>query len=327
MTRIASALLIAGFLASLTGCEALKSTFKRKENAPPMISATNPSLEVITSAINRNSQMIRNLTTENASIYVPGVVIPLQSRLTFERPKRLRIQASASSLSGKELDFGSNDTLFWFWMRRLQGEMYYCRHDQFALCPVRSAVPIEPDWLIEALGMSEFKPNDKHSGPTLTSEGNWEIVSVCQTASGQFTKRTVVDAKVGWVVRQEVYSPQNELIASAAAVDLRYDRLTGIYYPKRVEVHCQGTDGKITIDLGSPKFNTMEPIPSATFDMPTFDGYRAVDLCSPDFLRNRGSVMPVSSAEPALRFSPAMTTPVAIQESTTSQAAIQTVVK
>ncbi|MDR3183353.1 MAG: hypothetical protein LBT89_10660 [Planctomycetaceae bacterium] len=339
MNKTVSVLLAVLIIVSLAGCESLKNAFKRKDNAPPMITADNPSLEHITSAINRNSQMIHTLTAENASVYVPGVLLPLQSKIVFERPKKLRIQGAASSLSSKEFDFGSNDTLFWFWMRLLKGEMYYCRHDQFAVCPVRSNIPIEPEWLIDAMGLAEFKPNDRHSGPTKTADGNWEIVSLCQTPSGQFTKRTVVDAKVGWIIRQEMYSPQNELIASSAATDLRYDRSAGIYYPKRVSVQCRGAEGTITIDLGVPVFNTQQAPPSM-FEMPPFDGYRAIDLCSPEFLRSRGSVMPGNpdgaAAVPAvynptaLIAAPMTSEPMTSEparQPQTSQAAIETVVR
>jgi hypothetical protein len=235
--------------------------------------------------------MIRNFTTENASITVPGWMMPLHSRLTFERPKRLRIQGSASSLSSQEFDFGSNDELFWLWMRRNPGEMWYCRHEQYPMSPLRSAIPIDPDWLIEALGIVEFKPTDQHFGPTRLSDGNWEIVSHCQTPSGQYIKRTVVDAKVGWIIRQELYTPQNQLVALAEATDLRYDRGAGIYYVKRVSVQCQGMDGKMIIDLGSPTFNTSASFTSSMFVMPVYEGYRAVDLCGPEVLQRSGVLM------------------------------------
>ena len=277
----------------LTGCASLQNLFKSK-NAPPPLPFTHdpqPTLEQITSGVNRNSQTIQNFTTENASISVPGAVIPLHSRLTFERPKRLRIQGAVSSLGNQEFDFGSNDVLFWLWMRKNAGEMWYCRHDQYPTCPVRSAIPIDPDWLIEALGMVEFKPTDQHFGPTRLNDGNWEIVSHCQTLSGQYIKRTVIDAKIGWVVRQELYTPQNSLIASAEATDLRFDRGTGIYYVKRVSVQCQGMEGKMTIDLGSPTFNSSALFSASMFEMPMFEGYRAVDLCGPEFMEHRGVIM------------------------------------
>ena len=299
----------------LPGCATLQNPFKRKETPPPMVPPT-PTLEQITSAINRNSQTIQNFTTENASIHIPGVMIPLQARLTFERPKRLRIQGSVSSLGSQEFDFGSNDELFWLWTRKGTGEMWYCRHDLYPVCPVRSAIPIDPDWLVEALGMVEFKPTDQHFGPTRQSDGNWEIVSYCQTPSGQYRKRTVIDAKVGWVIRQELYTPQNELVALAEATDLRFDKITGIYYVKRVSVWCQGMDSnsKMTLDLGSPTFNTPTPFSPTMFVMPPYEGYQPVDLCSPEFMQQRGVVMP----PPAM---PPMTMP------NVPEASIQTVIR
>jgi len=280
----------------LTGCASLQNLFNRKDAPPPLsfTSSPQPTLEQITSAVNRNSLAIQNLTTESASIHIPGVMFPLHARLTFERPKRLRIQGSLSSASSQEFDFGSNDDLFWLWTRKGTGEMWYCRHDLYPVSPVRSAIPIDPNWLIEALGMVEFKPTDHHTGPNRMSDGNLEIISYCQTPSGQYLKRTVVDSKVGWVIRQELYTPQNELVAQADATDLRFDRTTGIYYVKRVSVWCQGMDSasKMTIDLGSPTFNTSAAFASTLFVMPSYEGYRAVDLCSPEFMQNRGVVMP-----------------------------------
>jgi hypothetical protein len=279
---------------SLTGCAALQNLFKRPQPVPPLdyTKVAQPTLEQITSAVNRNSQAIRNFTTENASIHMPGpIIMPLSSRLTFERPKRLRIQGSMSSIGGQEFDFGSNDILFWLWIRR-EKEMWYCRHDLYPMCPMRATIPIDPDWLIEALGIVEFKPTDQHLGPTRLEDGNWEIVSHCQTPSGQYLKRTVLDSKIGLVLRQELYTPQNTLIALAETKNVKYDPIAGVHYVKRVEVQCQGMDGKMTIDLGTPTFNTSASFAAKTFDMPTFEGYRAVDLCSPAFLQPHGTVMP-----------------------------------
>ena len=157
---------------------------------------------------------------------------------------------------------------------------------------MRDAIPIDPDWLIEALGIVEFKPMDQHFGPTRLNDGNWEIYSHCQTPSGQFIRRTVFDKKNGWITRQELYTPQKELIATAQVTDSRYEPSAGVYYAKRVEVQCQGMTGKMTIDLGSPTFNRTETFASETFLMPTYEGYRAVDLCGPEVLEHRGVVMP-----------------------------------
>ena len=170
--------------------------------------------------------------------------------------------------------------------------MWYCRHDLYPVSPVRAAIPIDPDWLAEALGIVEFKPTDQHFGPTRLADGNWEIISHCQTPSGQYTKRTVIDSKVGWVMRQELYTPQNELIALAESSDWQLDRGTNICFARRIAVQCQGMEGKMMIDLGSPTFNSSIPLVASMFVMPVFEGYRAVDLSSPEFLHPRGVVMP-----------------------------------
>ena len=288
--NIPTVLLPVLLLTAFPGCEALKMAFRAKAPAAPPLTtqeAKTLSLAEITAAINRNSMAIRNMSTENGQIMAPGILIPPQTRLTFERPKRLRIQSSVA-MSGQELDFGSNDMLFWIWNRRLpEKEMYFCRHDQFPTCPVRNLVPIEPDWIIEAIGIVEFLPTDLHEGPVQTEDGHLAIISRRQTATGQFVKRTVIDAKTAWVLRQEMYSPQNELVALAISSDHRYDNNTGVHYARRVEVKFQGSKGKVILDLGTPTFNTTMPFNSAMFQMPNFDGFRAVDICGPEFLQNR----------------------------------------
>lgn len=284
------------------GCQSLKNLFRKKDPLPPDIlpTSTQPlTLEQITTAINRNGMAIRTMSTEEASVMVPGILWPVKAMIAFERPNRLRIQGGATTLTGREIDFGSNESLFWLWVRRLpEKEMYYCRHDQFPNCPVRSMFPIEPSWLIEALGIVEFSVAEQHEGPFPIEDGNLMIVSHRQTPAGRFFKRTIVGGKTGWVLRQEMYSPQNELVALALSSDHRYDRATGIVYARKIEVQCQGAEGKMTIDLGVPKFNSQTPFPAAMFTMPNYDGYRPVDICAPEFLQNRVGGIPLSSATP-----------------------------
>lgn len=284
------------------GCQSLKNLFRKRDPAPPNLLpvTTQPlTLEQITTAINRSSMAIRTMSTEEASVMVPGILWPVKAMIAFERPNRLRIQGGATTLTGREIDFGSNESLFWLWVRRLpEKEMYYCRHDQFPNCPVRSMFPIEPSWLIEALGIVEFSPSELHEGPFPTEDGNLMIVSHRQTSTGRFSKRTIVGGKTGWVLRQEMYSPQNELVAIALSSDHRYDTKTGIVYARKVEVQCQGAEGKMTIDLGVPTFNSQTPFPAAMFTMPNYDGYRPVDICGPEFLQNRVGGIPLSSTTP-----------------------------
>ena len=269
-------------LLPLSGCAALKNFFGPKTPKPPVVNLQeNITLEQILTMLNRNSMLIRNMTTEDATLRIPEVPFPLRTSMTFERPKRLRIRGSVSALSGQEFDFGSNDMLFWLWARKAEPkEIYYCRHDQFATSPVRHTIPIEPDWILEALGIVEFRPDEHHEGPFPIEGNQLMVITRRQTASGQFTKKTTIDAKTTCILRQEMYSPQNVLIAQSISSDHRHDKATGVLYAKRIEVQCQGSQGTLTIDLGNPTFNSLTPIPIGLFTMPTFDGYRPVDLAN-----------------------------------------------
>ena len=81
---------------------------------------------------------------------------------------------------------GSNDELFWFWVRRAQPPAtYYCRHDQFAASPARQDFPIDPYWLIEAFGIAELDPALPHQGPFRLPGGQLEVRTIREIPKGQ----------------------------------------------------------------------------------------------------------------------------------------------
>jgi hypothetical protein len=174
-------------------------------------------------------------------------------------------------------------------MVKRERDLYYCRHSQFPNCPVRNVLPVDPDWLIEALGIVEFKDNEQHEGPYPSVDGknNWVIITRRTNQNGQFVKKTTVDAKTGLVSKQEIFSPQNEMIAAAISDDYRLDVQSGISYARKVEIYYAGATGKITINLGSPQFNQTTNIASNLYTMPTYEGRNPVDICSEEFLRSR----------------------------------------
>ena len=75
--------------------------------------------EQIVAAVNQNSARINSLTVTNATISIPDALgLPLLSgNIAAERPGRFRLTA-ATAVTGQELDVGSNDELFWMWIRR-----------------------------------------------------------------------------------------------------------------------------------------------------------------------------------------------------------------
>ena len=133
-------------------------------NPLPRVLPPSPSLEQVIEVVNRNNSQIQSFSTNRATLSGPGFPT-LRASVAFQRPGRFRLRAE-TGLTGAELDLGSNDELFWFWMRRNQPPaVYYCRHDQFAVSQTRQMLPFEPAWLIEALGVAELDPGLPHQGP------------------------------------------------------------------------------------------------------------------------------------------------------------------
>ena len=113
-----------------------------------------PSLDQVVDIVNDNSARVQALSAPRATITAPGFP-SLNANIAFQRPRSFRL--IAQKFIGPEVDLGSNDELLWFWIRRSQPPaLFFCRHAQFGSSAARQIVPVEPEWLIEALGVVTF---------------------------------------------------------------------------------------------------------------------------------------------------------------------------
>jgi len=268
---------VAGILALVTsGCAWLT---QRPRVALPQTLPPSPTLEQVIRVVNDNSSRIHSFSTGEAVLSVPGMP-SLRTNIAFERQRRLRLRAG-TGITGAELDLGSNDELFWIWIKR-QPPLYYCRHDQFALSPARRMLPIDPEWLVEALGIVEFDPGVVHQGPFPQPGGRLEIRTVRQTADGAVTKITVVDAVTGVVVEQRVHDCQGRLVARASASRHRRDPMSGLIMPGVVEIECPKAQLSMWLELGKVEINSVRGNPAELWAMPRFRDWPTVDLGNPN---------------------------------------------
>ena len=125
-------------------------------------------LDQIIAAVNDNTARIHNVSIMQASISLPGTP-SLPVNMALEPPLRFRLRVTP--ITGTEVDLGSNEELFWMWVRRNQPPaLYYCRHDQFATSTARQILPVEPEWIVEAsawsISIRAINPKDRRrSGP------------------------------------------------------------------------------------------------------------------------------------------------------------------
>lgn len=274
---LAAALVVVASGASCT--RSIRNPFATYGPPAPEVLTGGASLNQIMEAVNQNSRKINSYQTSNASISVPGSpgVPTLSGKIAAERPGRLRLLAS-TTFTGNEVDLGSNDEMFWVWFRRNEPPaMYVARHDQYAGSAAQQYLPVEPQWLLDALGMVEFKPTDFHEGPLVRDKDTVEIKSVVQSPSGEVVKRTVVDARRAWVLEQHVYTRSGTLLASAIAKSHRYYPEVGMSLPQEVEVQIPSTGLSLSIDVGTVTING--PMDNQQlWTVPAMPGVPTVDL-------------------------------------------------
>ncbi len=240
-----------------------------------------PSLEQIITAVNGNSQQIQTFSTHRASINGPGFPA-LRASVFFERPRRFRLRAE-TALTGPELDLGSNDELFWIWVRRNQPQaLYYCRHELYSTSQARQVLGIDPDWLVEAVGITQFDPSLPHQGPFALPNNRYEIRTIRETPDGPTTKVTIVDGSQAFVLEQHLLDPRGQLVASAITSQHRRDPLTMLVLPRIVDIRWPKSQLTLRIDLGNVEINRQPPNSPELWTLPSYEGWPAVDLCNPN---------------------------------------------
>lgn len=249
--------------------------------AAPQILVENATRDQIIAAVNQNSARIKSLTITGATITVPDTLgLPLLSgNIAAERPNHFRLTAG-TAVTGQEIDLGSNDDLFWLWIRHnTPPGVYYCRHAQFANSNIRQMMPVEPSWLLAALGMVDIDPASVFDGPLPRSDGTVELRTWLPSASGTLQRVLVIDARRAWVVEQHVYDQSGKtLLASAVAETHRYYPVEQISLPELLSIRLPTANIAFKINMGAAQINQLSVDRAQLFSMPTFTGYQQYDL-------------------------------------------------
>ena len=261
-----------------SGCMLVRGNNRPQSMPAPSVINAQARLDQVIDAVNRNSAAVRQLQTSRARLSIPGAP-DLRTDIAIEQPRRLRMTADHALSAGKELDVGSNDEMFWLWMKR-NPVAYYGRHDKVDSGLARNVLPMPPDWLIEGLGLVQFDKNAKHEGPRVSVPGRLDVRSTIPTPSGNLTKLTVIDDQKAWVLEQHIYDQQGQLVASAIASDHRYDGLNGVSLPHRVQIQFPNADSEFSfvLEVDNYVINHLTFDPASLWTMPQPKGYEYQDI-------------------------------------------------
>jgi hypothetical protein len=249
-----------------------------------------PNLDQIIATVHDNTQRVRSYMAPQAVLVVPGVP-RLSAQVACEPPRRFRLRAQ-TTVTGSELDIGSNDDLFWLWIRRHQPPMMlHCRHDRYEQSSARQLLPIRADWMPELLGLVNFRPEDRHEGPFPLPDGRLEIRSRLTPAAGasqpgtatdgELLKSTILDGTTGLVMEQHLFTAVGERLASCRTTKHRIDPQSGAALPRLVEVSWPASGIEFQLELTTIATNAPATDPGQLWQMPAYEGYQPVDLGDP----------------------------------------------
>jgi hypothetical protein len=243
-----------------------------------------PTLDQIIATVHDNTQRVRSYMAPQAVLIVPGVP-RLSAQVASEPPRRFRLRAQ-TAVTGSELDIGSNDDLFWLWIRRHQPPvMLHCRHDQYAQSSARRLLPIRAEWMPELLGLVQFRPEDRHEGPFPLADGRIEIRTRIASAGagpeGEMLKSTILDGTTGLVLEQHLFTVAGERLASARTTKHRVDPQSGAALPRFVEVSWPTSGIEFQLEIAAISTNVPATDPGQLWQMPAYEGYQPIDLADP----------------------------------------------
>ena len=261
-----------------------------------------PTLEQVIGTVHDNTRRVRSLMAPQAVLSVPGVP-RLSAQVACEPPRRFRLRAQ-TSITGGELDIGSNDDLFWLWIRRHEPAVtLYCRHDDYAKSAARKLIPLRADWMPELLGLVTFRPEDQHEGPVPSSEGRIEIRTTMAGPDGAMRKSTILDGTTGLVLEQHLFTPTGERLASVRTSRHRVDPTSGAALPRLVEVSWPASGVEFQLELTSITTNMPPADPGQLWQMPSYEGFQPIDLADPAVTitgpASPGGALPAATPLPA----------------------------
>jgi len=264
-----------------TGCAGFNLRRERfPTNAPRL--PQNPTATQVVEHVNSNVAKIHGWRADDIKIHTNSVPIRLSGSLIVERDHRLRLEVP--SPMGKEVDFGSNDDVFWIWVKR--GEpgpnhepppIIFASHADMDIARQRLPMPFEPTWLMEALSVTPYSPE----GMQMQGQQGLDmirLVSQHQLSDGQKVRKEItVDARYGRVLDHTVYDMRGKPLVHAAMSDHHVDHATGAILPRYIKIDWPQAETSLTMQMGTIEVNPRS-VPDAVWLMPQMPGTPVVNL-------------------------------------------------
>jgi hypothetical protein len=282
-------LICLGLLATLaSGCESTRWNWLKREPANDVAAKPGvaPTVRGLIDYLNDNAKRVNTLQVNDLDVdaTMDSQSFNLRGRIYAEKPKNFRMKVT---LFGKdEVDIGSNPQEFWFWaLKNPDKYQYFCSYKDLNAGRVQMMpLPVQPEWVMEALGLGPYGPADKY---LLENEGQNLIRLIEKTKSPQgYAVRKVIV-----INRKEMKAPQPQVtallllddatgreICSAHITSTTQDRVTGAIIPLKMELRMPAQKMKMALRLDGVTVNGQ--IAATAFARPQMAGVEQFNLAT-----------------------------------------------
>lgn len=253
-------------------------------------------LEQVVAKINENTALMPAWTSNRCRLSPKGlsaVAGSVSASIAVAAPRNFRLRASGPG--GPVVDIGSNTDEFWFWSQYDQEPgVKVCSHSDAELATRRMPVPLQPDWVMEALGVTQLDASGLTFEPIPSTHSRWlggqsraNLVSYYTASNGAVIRKViVVDTCQGTILRHELKHGETTL-ARAEMRDHRRCPRTGAIYPAAVDLHWPASGVALTM-----QFDSVDIAPTGTnpviFDRPEIPNTPVIDLAAEARRRSNG---------------------------------------
>jgi hypothetical protein len=290
--------LILATLAMILGAGCNAGSSNNQVRQPPPLAKEPLQATRIIALINKNSENIKSLESEPAiEASTEGESHNLRGRMRMERDKDFRLYITA--LGRSVADIGSNEKGFWFWVKdqdKKENNIYVCDYEHVASS--RLAVTMQPEWIMEAMGLREINPREAATIDARPGEikGQLLLTQLRKGANGAtYTKETLVNESNGEIIEHRLYSgasnSKKELLARATIKSYKKRAITPkpgdeeiiVLLPDHFTLEWVAEKFKLDITMGNktqinPRFS--KETVAEVFAEPTIPGANRIDLAT-----------------------------------------------
>jgi hypothetical protein len=275
-----------------TGCESTRWNFLKRDPANDVAAkpGATPTVVNLVGYLNENSRRVQSVRFDDLSVDVTqnagsfnSQTFSLPGTLFAEKPRNFRLKASV--LGKDEADIGSNAQEFWFWIaRNPEPRQYFCTYRDLDEGRVQMMpLPIQPEWVMETLGLANYGPPDKYQLELDKDGKTLRLIEKARSPSGQPVRKVIV------MQRKEVVAPQPQVTAyllldDATGQEICSAHITsvkvvnGVVLPNKLELRMPAQKMKMAMKIDRVTVNSA--LPGTAFIRPQMSGIEPFNLAT-----------------------------------------------